>query len=102
MCDRLIALVCVQVPTPRQPPPRTALPRPSKWLETRSGSSQTPLADTPASTHPGGRARPGWALDSVSWNLPERVSSHFEGPGGGSQEGVPGEGRPDAAWVTYY
>ena len=24
-------------------------------------------------------------LDSVSWNLPGRVSGHFEGPGGGSQ-----------------
>ena len=40
------------------------------------------LPDTPADTPGGGGRRlpPPRVLDSVSWNLPGRVLSHFEGP----------------------
>ena len=48
-------------------------------------------AGAPAAAAAEGRRRRG-VPDSVSWSLPERVSSHFEGPGGGSQ-GVGGTVR---------
>ena len=52
------------------------------------------LPDTPADNPGGGGRRPPppGVLDSVSWNLPECVSSHFEGPG----ESTPPENPRDS------
>ena len=66
-----------KIPTknPKQKPRSIQAPEPEKrvsnWLKTRSGSSQTRLPAPPA-------AAEGGVPDSVSWSLPESVSSRFE------------------------